>query len=266
MRRPILTRPRAALIGALSVVALFAFATPGRTEVKQSNGIRVIFTGSLTPRSLPRRGLGPVRVAVGATIVPTPGTTPPALRKISIEINRHGHFDTSALPLCRYDAIQPSTTRNALLNCGASLVGKGHFSSTVLQPEAAPFPSDGQLYAFNGTYKGKPAILAHIYGIEPIPVSYTIPFVLSSAKGTYGTTMTAPMPDVGNEWGFITGLSLNLGRTFHSRGERHGYVSAGCPVPHGFKVASFPLARAGFSFADGSTLRSVLNRSCRALG
>ncbi len=69
--------------------------------------------------------------------------------------------------------------------------------------------------------RASPAILAHVYGTEPIPTSYTIPFTISSAKGDYGTTLTAPMPDVGNEWGFITGLSLNLGRSFKDHGERH---------------------------------------------
>jgi hypothetical protein len=37
--------------------------------------------------------------------------------------------------------------------------------------------------------------------------SYTIPLVISGAKGEYGTTLTAAMPKVGNEWGYITGLS-----------------------------------------------------------
>jgi hypothetical protein len=223
----------------------------------------VIFKGKLSPRSLPRQGLAPVHVAVGATIVPDPGATPPSLRQMKIEINRHGHFQLAGLPVCRFEDIQPATTARAFRKCGHSLVGKGHFSSTVLQPGAAPFPSDGKLYAFNGNYKGKPAILAHIYGIEPIPVSYTIPFVLSAAKGTYGTTLTATMPNFGEEWGFITGLSLNLGGSFGSGASRHSYLVAGCPAPEGIGVAPFDFARATFSFGS-ENVSSVLSRSCRA--
>lgn len=258
-------RATALVSGASALLVLALLAPTAYTEVGQGGGIRVIFKGKLTPRALPRTGLAPVRVAVGATIVPLPGTTPPPLRKISIEINRHGHFQPQGLPVCRYEEIQPATTASAFRACKGSLVGKGHFSSTVLQPEAAPFPSDGTLYAFNGTYKGRPAILAHVYGTEPIPISYTIPFTISSAKGDYGTTLTAPMPNVGNEWGFITGLSLNLGRSFKDHGKRTSYLGAGCPAPKGIAVAPFNFARATFHFG-AEKISSVLSRSCRARG
>jgi hypothetical protein len=265
MPRPLRRRPAAALCAAAAVLALALLAPTAYTEVTEGTNLRVIFKGKLTPHTLPRTGLAPVRVAVGATIVPAAGTTPPSLRKIQIEINRHGHFQLQGLPACSYDEIQPASTANALSSCKASLVGKGHFSSTVLQPESAPFPSDGLLYAFNGTYKGRPAILAHVYGTEPVPISYTIPFTISAAKGDYGTTLTAPMPNVGNEWGFITGLSLNLGRIFHYRGERRAYLSADCPAPDGISIAPFDFARATFHFGS-EKVRSTLSRSCRARG
>jgi hypothetical protein len=265
MMRPLTRRSAIALCGASALLVLALLAPSAYTEVSQSTNVRVIFKGKLTPHSLPRTGLAPVRVSVGASIIPSAGTTPPSLRKIQIEINRHGRFDLKGLPVCRYDEIQPSSTANAMSSCKSSLVGKGHFSSTVLQPEASPFPSEGALYAFNGTYKGRPAILAHVYGTEPIPTSYTIPFTISGAKGDYGTTLTAPMPNVGNEWGFITGLSLNLGRTFHYRGERRSYVTAGCPAPKGIAIAPFDFARATFSFGS-EKVSSVLSRSCRANG
>lgn len=258
-------RRKAAAICGAAMLALALLASVAYSEVTQGTDLRVIFKGKLTPRSLPRTGLAPVRVAVGATIVPAEGKTPPSLRKIQIEINRHGHFDSQGLPVCRFDQIQPSSTRNALASCEASLVGKGHFSSTVLQAEVSPFPSEGDLYAFNGTYNGKPAILAHVYGTEPIPTSYTIPFTIGKGKGDYGTTLVAPMPDVGSDWGFITGLSLNLGRTFHYRGERRSYVTAGCPAPEGVSIAPFDFARATFDFG-AQKVRSVLSRSCRARG
>jgi hypothetical protein len=264
-RLPSRSRANGVVLSCLSalVLASAAFALSASAEVTPGKDVSVIFRGKLTPHSLPRTGLAPVRVAVGATIVPAPGTTPPSLRKISIEINRHGHFQTQGLPICRYEEIQPASTANALASCGGSLVGKGSFSSTVLQPEASPFPAEGTLYAFNGTYKGRPAILAHVYGTEPIPTSYTIPFTISKAKGSYGTSLTAPMPNVGNEWGFITGLSLNLGRSFKAAGKRRSYLAAGCPAPKGVGVAPFDFARATFSFGSAK-VSSVLSRSCRA--
>src|SRR5829696_8680165 len=141
----------AAVSGVVFAIGPLVGAISADPEVSPGPNLRVIFKGDLSPHSLPRKGLAPVRVAVGATIVPTPGTKPPPLRQMRIEINRHGRFQLAGLPICRFEEIQPSTTAGAFRNCKAAFIGKGHFSSTVLQPEAAPFPSDGTLYAFNGT-------------------------------------------------------------------------------------------------------------------
>lgn len=82
---------------------------------------------------------------------------------------------------------------------------------------------------------------------------------------TYGTTLSAQLPQVAAKWGYVTGISLNLGRRYTYRGKRRSYLSAGCPAPNGVLIVSFPFARASFGFAGGQTLTSVLTRSCRAL-
>jgi hypothetical protein len=258
-------RRRIALLS-LGVSLLLAAAVPplAGAEVVQRGHLRVAFAGRMTPQVLPRAGGAPVAVEVGGRISTTDGATPPQLRRISIAVNRFGRFSPGGLPVCRLEQIQPAATEGALEACRASLVGEGSFSAQVLLPEQAPFPSAGKVYAFNGTYEGHPAVLAHVYGTEPAPTSYTLPFRLDSiAKGTYGTVLSASLPQVTSEWGYVTGLSLNLRRTFSSGGERRGFVSASCPAPPGFPRASFPLARATFAFAGGLTLDSTLNRSCR---
>jgi hypothetical protein len=109
--------------------------------------------------------------------------------------------------------------------------------------------------AFNGKLRGRPALFAHIYGTEPVPTSYVLPFeIAKKTKGTYGTTLTASPPQVTGEWGYVTGVSLDLKR---------GYARAGCPAPEGFPGASFPLMRTRFSFAGGVALTSTLTRSCK---
>jgi DNA-binding beta-propeller fold protein YncE len=234
--------------------------------VVQRRGVRVSFDGKLTPHALPRHGTAPVGILVDAQIGATGGDAPPQLRKISIAINRNGHFTSQGLPVCRIDQIQPSTTNGALAACGRSLVGEGHFSANVKLPEQSPFPSEGKILAFNGRVNGKPAILAHIYGTQPAPTSTVLPFLLRGAHGTYGTTLEASLPQATGNWGYVTGLRMNLRRRFSYRGESHSYLSAGCPAPAGFPAAAFPLARTSFAFAGGLTLVSVLNRTCRAQG
>lgn len=236
------------------------------SEIVQRRGVRVSFDGKLTPRALPRHGAAPVGIAVDVRIAAADGDDPPQLRRIAIEINRHGHFDSLGLPLCRLRDIQPSTTINALAACRRSLVGEGHFSADVKLPEQSPFPSEGKVLAFNGHMQGRPAILAHIYGTKPVPTSYVLPFLIAGAQGTYGTTLDASLPQATGDWGYVTGLRMTLRRRFSHHGRGRSYLSAGCPAPAGFPSVVFPLARTSFSFAGGMTLVSTLSRSCKARG
>jgi hypothetical protein len=251
---------------ALAAALLAAVAAVGHAEVIQHGNLRLSFQGRLNPDRLPRDGAAPVAVSVGGHVTTTDGSPPPQLRKIEIDINRHGRFDYAGLPACRLEEIQPSTTQNALRACGPAQVGVGSFTANVAIPGQTPFPSAGKLVAFNGVEEGKPVIFAHVYGTKPVPTSFTLTLRMGQAKGSFGTTLTTYLPHVTGHAGFITGLVLNLHRTFRSRGKWHSYLSAGCPAPKGFSRAPFPLARASFSFAGGRTLRSTLNRTCKVRG
>lgn len=251
-----------ALLICAALLAASVAAAMGETI--QQHGIRVSFDGEITPRKLPRSGTAPVAVAVGTRISGSPGKPLPRLTKIEIAINRHGHLDPTGLPICEVSDIQPATNAKALEACRGALVGEGHFSASVALNRQAAFPSDGKLLAFNGTYRGEPAILAHVYGTEPVPTSFTLPFVVGRAKGTFGSTLTATIPP--GEDNLITAIDLELHRTFTYKGKRRSYASAGCPAPKGLSVAPFPFARASYAFAGGKKLSSTLTRSCRARG
>jgi DNA-binding beta-propeller fold protein YncE len=245
-----------------------AAASPSASAsvVEQRRGVRVSFDGKLTPHVLPRHGTAPVGIIVDARISATGGEDPPQLRRITIAINRNGHFTSKGLPACRVNQIQPSTTAGALASCRRSLVGEGSFSANVKLPQQSPFPSSGKVLAFNGTVNGRPAILAHIYGSDPAPTSIVLPFLLREGRGTYGTTLEASLPQATGSWGYVTGLRISLRRRFSYRGSSRSFLSAGCPAPAGFPSAAFPLAKTSFAFAGNLTLDAVLNRTCRARG
>lgn len=247
---------------ALSALGLAALGALAKAEVVQVGDARVKFKVGLAPKALPRTGSAPVRVSVGATIVPLRGSHP-KLTKISIAINRAGRFSPSSLPVCTMRDIQPSTTANALRACGSSLVGTGDFAARVLLPQQAPFPAGGKLYAFNGRYHGHPAILAHVYGTDPVPTSYTLPFEITTRKGQFGTVLEASLADVTGRAGYITALSLDLGKTIGRAGTP--YISARCPAPKGVGGALFTFAKATMKIS-GSKLSSTLMRNCRVRG
>jgi len=231
--------------------------------VVQRDGVRLSFESAIRPSTLPRTGSTPVRISLGVKLGAPGGGAVPQLRKVLIEFNRAGQLHPEAVPACKLRRIQPSTTMEARAACGPSLVGEGSFSADVRLPQQSPFPARGKVLAFNGRYKGRPAVLVHVYGTKPLPASYTLPFVVESIAGTYGTALRAWLPAVTGDAAAITGLTFELGR---SSGAPGSYVSAGCPAPAGFGSVLFPLARASFAFAGGAKLGDVVSRTCRPRG
>lgn len=258
-------RRRRAIPPIATALALFllALVPPAGAEVVQKGNLRVSFTGRMSPTVLPRQGAAPIAVSVGGEISTTDGAPPPQLQGIEIKVNRAGRFDPRALPSCTYAEVQPSTTAAAQEACGAARVGEGSFAANVVIPEQSPFPSAGKIVAFNGIQGGRPVILAHVYGTAPVPLSYTLVLRITPGQGTWGTVLSAALPEVTSDVAYITGISLTLDRRFTEDGERRGYISAGCRAPAGFSGASFPFARASFSFGAAGTLSSTLQRSCK---
>ena len=238
-----------------------ALASLASAETIQKGNLRISFDGEITPNKLPRKGTAPVAVAVDTKISATKGELA-QLKQIQIAINRFGVLDSTGLPKCQITDIQPATTEKALEACRGSLVGQGRFSATVSLSRQASFPSEAKLYAYSGTYKGKPAILAHAYGSKPVPTSFTLPFIIGRSKGEFGTTLTANIPP--SEDSYITAIDLTLKRSYSFKGKQRSFASAGCPAPKGFPGASFSFAKASYSFVGGKKLSSTLTRSCRA--
>jgi hypothetical protein len=256
---------RLGLIG-ICLTAALGLGAIASAEVAQKGNLRVNFEGKISPSALPRSGETPVNVSVSAKVSSTGTEAPPPMAKMSIAINKYGHLQTGELPICRLEDIQPATTDDALAACKRSLVGEGRFLATVLQKGAAPFPSDGKIYAFNGELDGKPAILAHVYGTKPAPASYTISFLISRSAGTFGTTLKATLPPVKEGSGYITGISLKMGKSFISNPKGRSYFTASCPAPKGASKAVFSFAEASVGFKGGPSLKSTLTRTCEAKG
>ena len=247
------------LTGAVAALAAAAalLAVSTQAEVAQKGGVRVSVTGRMNPTKLPRKGSAPVAVSLAGQVSAAKADALPQLSEISFAINSHGELHTKGIPFCRLGRINPSTTAEALNACRSSLIGEGHFSADVRIPEQSPFPSEGKLLAFNGKLNGRPALFAHIYGTEPVPTSYVLPFLITQGKGTFATTLTASLPKITGKWGYVTGVSLDL----QSR-----YLAAGCPAPKGFRGISFPLLKASFGFTGGPRIAETLTRNCKVRG
>jgi hypothetical protein len=251
----------AAVTGLLALGASLAHA-----ELIERGGLFVKFSGGIEPNALPREARAPISVNVSGTVKTLSGERPPALRRIVIAINRGGHLDTRGLPVCHRGDIEPSTTREALAICAPALVGGGSYTADVAFPEQSSFPSAGRILAFNAVVGGQHAILAHIYGDKPVPITRIIVFRIRDSGGTYGTVLSGSLPASLNRYGFVKRLSLSLHRNYTYRGRFRSYLTAACAAPAGFPGATFPFARAAMTFDDGRTLSSTLTRSCKVRG
>jgi hypothetical protein len=255
MRRALLL----ALAAALLVLSTAPFA---QAELVERGDLFVKFKGGLAPTALPRDSLAPISVSVDGIVRTLSGDRPPALRQISIELNKGGVLDSQGLPVCRYNELVSTPDSQALANCRDALVGSGSYLADTAFPEQLAFPSNGHILAFNSVVGGKPAILAHVYGTDPVAITRIITFHIRHSRGDYGTVLTGALPETLNRYGYIRHIYLNLHRRFTYRGQPRSYISAACPAPAGFPGAVFPFARASMAFADGRTLSSTLTRSC----
>jgi hypothetical protein len=254
-------------------VALSAIAVTGailgvaaQGEVVRKGDITVSFHGDMAPQKLPRTGTAPVSVQLGGKIKSTNAAEAPVLSRIVLDINSHGVLQSKGLPKCPLAKLKSISSQGAKKACGEALVGHGNVTSRVSLPGQGAFASNGPLLAFNGSYKGRPAIFAQVATGAPLPLTYVIVFEIIKTKGTFGTRLTGTLPPIASEYGYISAFDMSLSRRYMYGGKELSYAEAGCPAPKGFPGASFPLAKASYEFAGGQKLTSTLVRECKARG
>lgn len=254
-------RKRLAALAALAAVLVFGAALASAELVERGN-LFVKFQGGIAPTRLPRDSNAPISVKVDGTVRVLSGDRPPALRFISVAINRGGRIETKGLPVCRRSQVEAGSSAAAMAACGDALVGTGRYAAGVAFPEQTSFPLQGRILAFNTVLDGKRAVLAHVYGQNPFPNSRVFVFRIRRTTGTYGTLLTAALPKSINRNGYLKRIVLDLHREYTYRGHRRSYLSAACAAPEGLTVGVFPFVKVGMTFADGRKLASTLIRTC----
>jgi hypothetical protein len=251
---------------ALALSLTLGITTVAVADTSGTSNLKILFHGSISPVKLPRSSLAPVGVQMGAKIKSTNGERPPRLSKIILDINKHGVINSTGLALCSLGKLNNSSAARARKVCGNAEVGHGNVTSRVGLPGQGEFSTNGPLLAFNGRYKGKPAIFAHVTSQGTLAITYVIIFVVKKTKGEYGTSLVANVPPIASGSGYISAFDLSLKRRFQAHGEQRSYVSASCPLPPEVNISGFKFARSTYIFEDGTEVSSVLERNCKARG
>jgi hypothetical protein len=254
---------RAGALALLSASVALVLPSLASAELAQRGNLFIRFGGGITPRDLPRDSLAPIGVRIEGTIRTPAREDPPALREITVSLNRGGHLDPSGLPKCGHGQVAAADTSEALAACGPALIGSGGFSARSSLPGQPRSLVRGEILLFNATLHGHPAIIGHLHQRSPAPITRIVVFSIKRTTGTYGTVISAEIPPATNRNGYLTSIYLQLQRNFSVKGKDRAYLSASCAAPAGTSLASFPFARASMSFEDGRSLSSVLVRSCK---
>lgn len=248
----------AALLGLLLLTAAVATAV-----VVQSGNLRITVLSQIAPYRLPRAEPAPITVFVAGHVSSPDGGIPPQLKRMRIEVNRHGLLRSRGLPVCRIARIKTATTRKALELCAPALIGSGRFWAHIVLSDQPPYPTHGRLLIFNGREDSKRLLLAHIFTSNPFPSSFVVAFEIRRiSEGPYGTELSAALPQALGDWGYVDRIKLNLKRRYRFRGRELSYFNAACPAPAGTNRASFPLARSTFYFSSQKALQATVVKAC----
>ena len=260
-----LISPKGGLLAAIAALTVLG-ASIASAEIVQEGNIRISFHGNIAPKTLPRDGLSPVSVQMGAKIKTVDGEKPPRLAQITLDINSHGVIYAKGLPTCPFSKLRNASATTARQVCGEAEVGSGNVTTRIGFPGQGEFSANGPLLAFNAKEKGKQAIFAYVDSSGKFSTTFVIKFIVKKTKGTYGTSLVADVPPIASGSGYISAFDLSLKRRYAFKGEQQSYVSASCPLPAGVNTASFPLVRSTYGFEDGTKVVSVLNKDCKVRG
>jgi len=253
---------RFAVTTVLLAAVLFG-ATVAHGEIFGGDGLLIKFGGGFAPRTLPRDRDVPVRVSLNTSIKTSDGSRPPQLRRLSFGVNRYGRITTKGLPTCPPALLESTDSHTALARCGSARVGGGKFIANVEFPNREPFPVQGRMLAFNAQVHGRPAVLLHVSGSSPVKATVVLVFKVRHPKrGKFGTVLTAKIPRLASDLGYVTDVALVFSRRYSYRGKRYSFLSARCAAPAGFPGAIFSFTRGTFSFAGGKQIVTTLTRNC----
>jgi hypothetical protein len=231
--------------------------------VIQEDNLRITILSQIQPYKLPRQGTAPIAVFVAGHLSTPNGEIPAQLQRLSVKVNRHGLLQSKGLPVCPIAKLQPASTERALANCGDAVLGSGQFWAHIVLPDQGAYPSRGRLLIFNGKRKGKPVLLTHIFTSNPFFSSFVLIFSIKRiGHGTYGTELSASLPEALGSWGYVDRIKLTLKRKYTYKGQHLSYFNSGCPAPKGTPRVVFPLARASFDFAAGVNLAAKVEKAC----
>lgn len=217
---------------AAGLVLILAAAASGSREVVRAGNLFLADNGGISPSKLPRHGSAPITARLMGEIGTLDGGHPPALRTITLDVDKTIGIDAAGLPTCKAGQLKSRDTAAAKSVCGSAIVGSGKAEVEVAFPEQAPFSAIGPVVLFNGGVHGRTtSVLLHAYVNVPAPTALvTKATVTRIHRGRFGLQVAAEIPKIAGGAGSVTRFELKIGRKFTYKGRKKSFLVASCPT------------------------------------
>ncbi len=224
MRRNLLV---ALALSAALAVAVAALASAATITVRAGNLITT-FSGSASPKAMPKNKYVPVKTNVSGVIKTSDGTHPSALREVVFDIDKDVKINVKGLPSCKPGELEARDTKAAKKVCGDSTLGTGLAHVEIAFPEQKPILVNSPITIFNGGESGgKVKLLIHVFITVPVPAAIVTQVTIQK-KGT-GIHSISKIPVAAGGSGSAIDFKFSVGRTYTYKGKKVGYGEAKCP-------------------------------------
>jgi hypothetical protein len=253
-RRP--TRRMGRVAALLTLLGLIAATAASGLHLRAGN-IVIDGDGGFAPKALPRDHMAPIKFFMHGRISTVDGSRPEPLRRLVLELDRHGAPETRGLPKCSWGKLVATTTKQARQLCPGAIIGTGFGTAVVELPEQAPIEASSPLTVFNGPEKhGNPTAIGHAHLDYPSPTTYLVQSEIQKVDhGRYGYKLVFDFPKIVNDYGSGVYARVRIDRKWNYRGRTLSIANARC-------ADGRLQARVEATFKDGTRLAGTAFKPC----
>jgi hypothetical protein len=246
-------------LAAVLVIALLVSGSASGLTLRFGNLV-ASGDGGFAPTALPRDHDAPIKLFGHGRIHTVDGTRPSPLRKIVVELDKHGHAETRGLPTCTQAKLIATTTEQARKKCPGAIIGTGFGTALIELPEQQPIEASSPITIFNAPRRhGNPSGIGHAYLKYPVPTTYLVQAELETVHhGRYGYRVEVNLPKIANDYGSGIYGRIKIDRKWTYKGKRLSVANARCA--DGRLQGKIEL-----TFKDGTFLQGSAFKPCTML-
>jgi hypothetical protein len=250
-------RPRPIRFAAAVTLVALTFAGTAYALHITAGNIVIDGDGGFAPETLPRDHNAPIAFFMHGRISTLDGTRPSPLRRLVLELDRHGAPETRGLPRCARGKLVATTTRQARELCPGSIIGTGFGTAIVELPEQAPIEASSPITVFNGPEKhGNPTAIGHAHLDYPSPTTYLVQSEIQKINhGRYGYKLVLDFPRIVNDYGSGIYARVKIDRKWRYKSETLSIANARC-------ADGRLQAKVEATFKDKTFLQGTVVKSC----